>query len=45
MADEGHVLIKQERMADGRTKLIPRERDSGRIVERFKEEQGERRPT
>jgi len=37
MADEGHVLIKQERMADGRTKLILKQRDSGRIVERFTE--------
>ena len=37
MADQHHVLIKQERMADGRTKLILKERDSGTIVERFTE--------
>ncbi len=33
--DEAHVLIKREVMPDGRTKLILRERSSGRIVEQM----------
>lgn len=33
--DEAHVLIKREVMPDGRTKLILREKSSGRIVEQM----------
>ncbi|HZS86392.1 MAG TPA: Gfo/Idh/MocA family oxidoreductase [Chloroflexota bacterium] len=33
--DEAHVLIKREVMPDGRTKLILRERSSGRIIEQM----------
>ena len=33
--DERHYLIKEETMPDGKTKLILKEKDSGRIVERI----------
>mgnify|MGYP006306294085 CR=1 FL=1 len=33
--DDDHYLIKEERMPDGRTKLILKEKDSGEIVERM----------
>jgi hypothetical protein len=32
--DSDHVLIKEERMPDGSTKLILRHKESGRIVQR-----------
>jgi predicted dehydrogenase len=32
--DENHLLVKEEVMPDGRTKVILKEKDSGRIVER-----------
>jgi predicted dehydrogenase len=34
--DENHLLIKEEKMPDGRTKIILKEKESGRIVERIK---------
>ena len=34
--DENHLLIKEEKMPDGRTKVILKEKESGRIVERIK---------
>jgi predicted dehydrogenase len=34
--DDRHLLIKEEVMPDGHTKLILKEKDSGRIVERIK---------
>ncbi len=33
--DDEHLLIKEERLPDGRTKLILKEKASGRIVQRF----------
>jgi len=33
--DENHLLIKEEKMPDGRTKVILKEKESGRIVERI----------
>lgn len=33
--DEAHYLIKEELMPDGRTKLILKEKDSGRVVEQI----------
>jgi predicted dehydrogenase len=36
--DEKHFLIKEERMPDGKVKLILKEKDSGRIVERMQPE-------
>ena len=32
--DDAHVLVKEERMPDGKTKLILKEKASGTIVER-----------
>ncbi len=34
--DDRHYLIKEEVMPDGKTKLILREKDSGKIIERIK---------
>jgi predicted dehydrogenase len=34
--DATHFLIKEERMPDGQTKLILKEKDSGRVVERLR---------
>ena len=34
--DDKHYLIKEEVMADGRTKLILKEKDSGKIIEQIK---------
>lgn len=35
---DGHILVKKERMPDGKTKLILKEKESGRVVERITEE-------
>ena len=35
---DGHLLIKRERLPDGRVKLILKEKDTGKIVERVEEE-------
>ncbi len=35
--DQGTVLIKKERMPDGRTKLILKEKHTGRILEKFED--------
>ena len=40
--DPGHYLIKEERMPDGRKKLILKEKSSGKIVQRVMEENEER---
>lgn len=40
--DPGHYLIKEERMPDGRKKLILKEKASGNIVQRVMEESEER---
>ncbi|MGV3641976.1 MAG: Gfo/Idh/MocA family protein [Adhaeribacter sp.] len=40
--DPGHYLIKEERMPDGRKKLILKEKASGKIVQRVMEESEER---
>jgi len=34
--DDKHYLIKEEVMPDGRTKLILKEKDSGKIIEQIK---------
>ncbi len=34
--DAAHLLIKEERMPDGKTKLILKEKTSGRVVERVR---------
>ena len=34
--DDEHLLLKEERMPDGATKLILRHKASGRILERWK---------
>ena len=35
---DGHLLIKRERLPDGRVKLILKEKDTGKIVEKVEEE-------
>jgi predicted dehydrogenase len=35
--DEAHFLVKQEKMPDGKTKLILREKESGKVVQRIVE--------
>ena len=35
--DERHLLIKQEKMPDGRTKLILKEKETGKVVQKIKE--------
>ena len=35
---DGHLLIKRERLPDGRVKLILKEKDTGKIVERIEED-------
>ncbi len=37
--DEQYLLVKEERMPDGRTKLILRERESGKIVQKIVEDE------
>ena len=34
--DAAHLLIKEERMPDGKIKLILKEKTSGRVVERVR---------
>lgn len=35
---DGHVVIKQERMPDGKVKLILKDKASGKITQRITEE-------
>ena len=37
--DEQYLLVKEERMPDGRTKLILRERESGKIIQKIVEDE------
>jgi len=35
--DEKHYLIKEEKMPDGKLKLILKEKESGKIIERIRQ--------